>query len=397
MSLEVHPQAIEVNVVIEKVEQADDKDSGQWSLDNDEPQTASQLLEVIEILRIPTPPSLPPLPEENLMHLLPGLHLTDTEFNKVFTDHSRNRDYDLESLTESFSTVHNPTCPICLDCDSPSQRLPCCQFEICQFCIDQIIETNISEGRVFMPCPNTDCKKALTRDFILRFVRDNDTRTKYERFRINQENDPSKKTCPNCCLITERDGLPEYKSKAPTPQNYSITCDNCSFQWCFSCHSPWHEGISCQAYHKGDKEFHKWTQHRLVGFTPNCQKCPKCKVFIQRSSGCDHMTCNQCNAHFCYKCGETFKSFVLFGTHYDKLNVYGCPYNYMPDRPASRRIIRGGYLFVRGAALTGYPILLVGGCAVIIVAAAVILPVVGAAKLCKAVKNSVRRRRRRNF
>ncbi|XP_011404683.1 PREDICTED: probable E3 ubiquitin-protein ligase RNF217 [Amphimedon queenslandica] len=395
MAAVVYPQTLEVaEAVPDKVLQLDeynhdhshDRDSGQWSLDNDDPKD-SPGLETVVISRIPTPPPPPPLPQVNTVLLLPGSGLTHEDFITEFQD-PIGLDYDSNDV----ATCDCMQCPICLCKKSHPPKMPCCQFEVCKACVRQIIATNIGEGRSFMPCPNSDCNKALTRDFILQYATDSETKAKYEQFRVNQENDPTKKTCPNCCLITERNDLPEYKLKPPTPEDYNITCDKCSFQWCFSCHSPWHEGISCKAYHQGDQQFHKWTRDRMAGFTPNCQKCPKCKVFIQRSTGCDSMICNQCHTNFCYKCGGKFKSVIFLGDHYQRLAPYGCSYNYLPERPAGRRFIRGGYIFVKAAALTGYPILFVGACTIIIVAGAVILPVVGTVKLCKGIKRYIRRR-----
>ena len=272
--------------------------------------------------------------------------------------------------------------------------LKCCNTSICKDCITATISTKVNDGLTYIPCPNPNCTKALQRDFIVSHIMDDEILLKYERFRLNAEGDDSQKTCPNCCYIT-KSHLPVFKAKkqkALTPDEYNITCSVCDFQWCFNCHSPWHEGISCRLYREGDKQFMKWTKGRKVGYTPNCQRCPKCKVYIERSTGCDSMTCNRCHANFCYKCGGTFSGFPGLGNHYKHLSVYGCPYNYLPEKNTKRRFIRGGYLFTKCAALTGYPIVLVGGVAVIAVGAVIILPIVGGVITYKVI-----RRKRRGY
>ena len=37
--------------------------------------------------------------------------------------------------------------------------------------------------------------------------------------------------------------------------------------------------------------------------TENTKPCPKCNAPIQKSEGCNKMTCNKCNTFFCYICG----------------------------------------------------------------------------------------------
>lgn len=31
--------------------------------------------------------------------------------------------------------------------------------------------------------------------------------------------------------------------------------------------------------------------------------CPGCEVHVEKSLGCNHMTCTRCGHHFCYRCG----------------------------------------------------------------------------------------------
>lgn len=57
-----------------------------------------------------------------------------------------------------------------------------------------------------------------------------------------------------------------------------IQCTNCQFVWCFKCHAPWHEGLKCRDYRKGDKLLRHWASVIEHG-QRNAQKCPRCKVF----------------------------------------------------------------------------------------------------------------------
>ena len=34
------------------------------------------------------------------------------------------------------------------------------------------------------------------------------------------------------------------------------------------------------------------------------KKCPNCSVFTERTGGCNHITCTQCNTHWCWSCGK---------------------------------------------------------------------------------------------
>ncbi|EAW48154.1 IBR domain containing 1, isoform CRA_f [Homo sapiens] len=128
-----------------------------------------------------------------------------------------------------------------------------------------------------------------------------------------------------------------------------IQCPTCQFVWCFKCHSPWHEGVNCKEYKKGDKLLRHWASEIEHG-QRNAQKCPKCKIHIQRTEGCDHMTCSQCNTNFCYRCGERYRQLRFFGDHTSNLSIFGCKYRYLPERPHLRRLVRGsvcaGKLFI---------------------------------------------------
>jgi len=269
---------------------------------------------------------------------------------------------------------------------------PCCSERVCTSCLVEIIRTNVlSEGKVHIACPNPDCEGLITRKEILA-LSDKSTREKYECLCANQSITKNRKTCPNCNEVTEHK-LPRKLWKHHE-RDIHLTCKKCSHEWCFSCHAPWHKELTCREFLKGDKRFKKWTKSAWRG-TPNCQKCPLCRVYIQKSKGCNHMTCNRCTAEFCYKCGGFYNFEVpLFGGHHSRTSAFGCKHNYEVNNPFKRRAVRGGYFGAKLAMLTGYPVLFVAGAAVLIVGGAVGLPIYGAYKYNKYRKAKRRLQRR---
>uniref|UniRef100_A0A8C8E149 RBR-type E3 ubiquitin transferase n=1 Tax=Oryzias sinensis TaxID=183150 RepID=A0A8C8E149_9TELE len=89
--------------------------------------------------------------------------------------------------------------------------------------------------------------------------------------------------------------------------------------------------------------------HYKLQSSQYCQTCTHAEklmicvdsIHIQRTEGCDHMTCAQCNTNFCYRCGERYRHLRFFGNHASNLSVFGCKYRYLPDKPHLRRLIRG--------------------------------------------------------
>ena len=44
--------------------------------------------------------------------------------------------------------------------------------------------------------------------------------------------------------------------------------------------------------------------------------CPKCKSPIEKNSGCMHMTCSNCDHHFCWLCMGSQADHRLQGDHF---------------------------------------------------------------------------------
>ncbi|KAH8667774.1 hypothetical protein BGZ61DRAFT_483690 [Ilyonectria robusta] len=90
---------------------------------------------------------------------------------------------------------------------------------------------------------------------------------------------------------------------APSDRPGVFTCPGCLKTVCTSCHHS-HAGKSCAEYKYvvsgGEDEFEK--AKKKLGI----KDCPKCRTSIQKSSGCNHMTCGRCGVHICWVCLATF-------------------------------------------------------------------------------------------
>ena len=385
---------------------ASDNDSGHWSIkilgddlpgcDLSDDEFSEEFSSASTSRRgshgIPTPPPVPPLPSY-LQHSI-SLQLLDADIPPELNRFDPENPYGIiNDDDDSWYPDYDSTCTVCYEYtyNYSESRRRCCNSLICKDCMLNIVQAKIGDGVVQIECPNPDCDAPVGRQEILQYLT-GEVKERYERMRLEVDGDGNRKACPNCSFITEHE-LPKLKLKKLREKDVKITCVRCDQEWCFNCHAPWHKDTTCKIFRKGDHLFQKWTKARSYTGVANCQKCPMCRVFIQRSTGCDHMTCNRCDTHFCYKCGGRFVVPGL-GDHYDHLCVFGCAQNYKKDNPVQRKAVRGGYLGAKLAMLTGYPVLFAGGAAIVVAAGIVILPIYGGYRLYKFKKNTRRRRRR---
>lgn len=82
---------------------------------------------------------------------------------------------------------------------------------------------------------------------------------------------------------------------APDQDDTHFICPCCLKSYCLDCKSEWHQGLSCEDfrlsrdYSEEDRVFVKFVRGS------NFKQCPRCKYWVERSQGCDHMRC---------RCGE---------------------------------------------------------------------------------------------
>jgi E3 ubiquitin-protein ligase RNF14 len=99
----------------------------------------------------------------------------------------------------------------------------------------------------------------------------------------------------------------ETAGAKPVVDDRLVVCENeeCGFAFCRLCKRSWHgEFLRCGAVGPRDEaELSKEEKASEEYIRRNTSECPSCLCAVQKSRGCNHMTCFQCRTHFCYICG----------------------------------------------------------------------------------------------
>lgn len=257
-------------------------------------------------------------------------------------------EYDLEMQRQVFrQSTH--LCEICFDERDGTEfhYLDDCRHFFCSDCLKAHCELHVEGGTVLnLLCPNHDCKTMIPPE-ILRDVLDADKLERWERLLLSKTLDVMGDVvyCPRCnvAVVVDEDESSRLGH-----------CANCFFAFCTECHEPWHGKQQCfeeesdsedeqgaknknssskkkKEKYKEDgaaggkaaeislrrqqklqrekerrKEMSSLSFIRLMKQQGNYQYCPKCRMAVERISGCDMMHCSQCRAQFCWRCGMQY-------------------------------------------------------------------------------------------
>ena len=100
----------------------------------------------------------------------------------------------------------------------------------------------------------------------------------------------------------------------PTEDSW-VTCNVCRHRTCLGCRGEYHTGKTCREFREEldrnlqtarrnrekEQEEQATVEHLRDRVYKNCPNIG-CGVVIEKDHGCDHMTCFNCNNHFCWRC-----------------------------------------------------------------------------------------------
>lgn len=290
------------------------------------------------------------------------------------------RSYDILSKRKEFEGERFG-CGICLEEKRGGKcwKVSACNHVFCQDCLTGYLSSMIREGNIRQAsaCPDPECVKARViaenkEDTEQMNNDDLNTRSRSKlvgaisneelhqfvgselvarlidlRERASASKDPSAGYCPRpgCEKLVRGD------PKDIGTMYESMRMCECGFTYCLYCNKAWHGKAPCnlvsstalieryqqaaegsstrkemeQRYGKANLEkmirnYEEETQNKAY-IESNTQKCPCCSVRIEKSMGCNHMTCRSCHTHLCYRCGtrlnprEPYRHFNTPGTN----------------------------------------------------------------------------------
>ena len=188
-------------------------------------------------------------------------------------------------------------CQVCL-LEVRLNKRPCCEQAVCDECLETYVETQLVDaGNVRIGCPNPSCNRGMYQEEVRELLRTKpDLRDRYDRWMVDMNADPHRKTCPRCCFVTDIDPS-RLHDRSTTKFGLQVKCSECELQWCFSCQAPWHQGLTCKKFRSGDVLLKQWAQQKIRPQEYNAQRCPKCKVGVPRFVNNFHADCSFVYAH----------------------------------------------------------------------------------------------------
>lgn len=191
-------------------------------------------------------------------------------------------------------------CMVCAEDKVPESKVAhlACGHNMCHDCLRRVFELSTTDAQHMPPkCCNRNIPiKHVYSIFDSAFK--NKWNEKQEEFRCKKPVYCPTKGCGDFILPSK------YKID-DLGRNYG-RCRKCNTKVCAICSGIWHSNKTCPET-KDSVVFKKLAKEE------GWRECEKCKATVERTEGCNHMTC-RCGHQFCMVCGRKWKtcSCVLF-------------------------------------------------------------------------------------
>ena len=215
--------------------------------------------------------------------------------NNINFSKNNNLELNIDDQNEDKKSESSVICELCMENitkEEEEKNFLLCKHMFCSDCYLNYLKEKINNNQVSkITCLEHTCGVELDEDFIISHLNgDENLIKKYKKFKIRNQvlTDPNVKFCPikDCESYAKKEGDNKY-----------VTCLE-GHKFCFICSKPWHGRKKCQD--EIDKDFKKWKKNKVI------KRCPRCKMWVEKNYGCNHMTCAECHYQWCWLCGGKY-------------------------------------------------------------------------------------------
>lgn len=178
-------------------------------------------------------------------------------------------------------------CNVCLDENLFGFHLACGHLN-CRKCLRQLFRTAIKDTSLLpLRCCNIPIDMNVSYDLLRQ------EEAIILKNRVIELTAERKMYCPVCNAFINLDLV-------DTSEAVDMPCHGCGVSLCAECTTESHPELPCKLNQVmkagGDKDLMEMAEE--MGW----KQCPNCKMMIELSTGCNHMTCESCKHGFCFKC-----------------------------------------------------------------------------------------------
>eukprot|EP01018_Ginkgo_biloba_P027910 Gb_32390 [translate_table: standard] len=216
----------------------------------------------------------------------------------------------VEEIEGNENALAKVLCGICLEAKKPSEIFDnlLCSHQFCSNCIVQHIRIKLQLKMIPIQCPASNCTEHLTPQQCQTILPE-ETFDLWSVALVEADIPDSQRfycPFPECSVLLLKDVLETGSSSGALIKQ--AECPVCKRLFCAQCSVPWHAGLDCSDFQQlssAEKEKDDLMLFRLAK-EKHWQRCTRCKLMVEKESGCCHMTC-RCGYEFCYKCGSEWK------------------------------------------------------------------------------------------
>lgn len=167
---------------------------------------------------------------------------------------------------------------------------------------------HVKEGSLFqLVCPDTKCSASIP-PYLLKTLLSEGEFQRWDMLTLEKALDLMSDVvhCPRCSIGCLGD------------EDYNAQCPKCCFVFCSLCKDPRHPGKECLTPEQKLQRLQASGKMTASGMVEemmsikmlygDARSCPKCKMTISKTEGCNKVVCISCGQAFCFLCGKAIIS-----------------------------------------------------------------------------------------